>query len=233
MISIKLAQQFLGIITVLIAYLTAISLAGYVRAWVAGKVGDDTPAALGFLTLNPLAHIDFLGMVLLFIFRVGWGRHIPINSLNITAPRRSLKIIAAHFSDCAVHFALALGSLVALLFMFGKNVVSVAQPMVLAGVVSHKFFAEFFPQSGPAAIALALVLVALLYLNIFLAALSFIINVVTVVAELALGESIREWKHGELAVVIAPIILLYLFMHRLWMFVWSLLVSIITLLYGA
>lgn len=233
LISLKLAQQMLAMVTVLIAYFVTVSLAGYVRAWSAHKAGDDTPASLGFLTLNPLVHMDLIGLFLLFFFRAGWGRQIPINYMNITYPWRMLKLMAVHFSDCIVHIILALSSMLTLILVFGSKVLLVVQPLVQHSVVSHRWFAESFPQASPLCVALALILVAMLFLNIFLAALSFIINTVSVVAALSFGESFRDWQYADLALLVAPVLLLYIFMERLWQFVWIMLVVVATLICGA
>ena len=45
----------------------------FAHAWMADKLGDPTPRANGRLTLNPLAHLDPLGTLALFLFRIGWG----------------------------------------------------------------------------------------------------------------------------------------------------------------
>src|SRR5438445_11886 len=67
MINTQTAELFIGIITFLIAYLIMVTVANVFRAWVASKMGDDTGIELGFLTLNPLVHVDPIGMIFLFI----------------------------------------------------------------------------------------------------------------------------------------------------------------------
>ncbi|MHB8963323.1 MAG: site-2 protease family protein [Saccharofermentanales bacterium] len=54
------------------------------HAYRAYKLGDDTAQRAGRLTLNPLAHLDPLGTLMMFIARVGWAKPVPINPLLFT-----------------------------------------------------------------------------------------------------------------------------------------------------
>jgi Zn-dependent protease len=53
----------------------------FAHAWTAARLGDDTAARLGRLTLNPISHIDLLGTVLLPLLGVpfGWAKPVPID----------------------------------------------------------------------------------------------------------------------------------------------------------
>ena len=62
------------------AILLAIAVHEYGHAYAAFKLGDPTPKYQGRLTLNPLAHLDPLGTIMLLLFRVGWARPVMINS---------------------------------------------------------------------------------------------------------------------------------------------------------
>lgn len=57
----------------------------YAHAWMATKLGDTTPRLQGRLTLNPVAHIDPVGIVLLLFAHIGWGRPVEINPNNFTS----------------------------------------------------------------------------------------------------------------------------------------------------
>lgn len=57
----------------------------YAHAWAATKLGDTTPRAQGRLTLNPVAHIDPFGIILLLFAHIGWGRPVEINPNNFTS----------------------------------------------------------------------------------------------------------------------------------------------------
>jgi Zn-dependent protease len=75
--------------------LFAITVHEAAHAWTALKLGDPTAAALGRVSLNPLAHIDPIGTVLfpllLIIFKqpvFGWAKPVPYNPYNLRQPRK-------------------------------------------------------------------------------------------------------------------------------------------------
>ncbi|MCD4811545.1 site-2 protease family protein [bacterium] len=66
----------------------------YFHAWCAFKLGDPTAKASGRLTLNPLAHIDPIGALMMVIFRFGWSKPIPINEYNFERRRQDTALTA-------------------------------------------------------------------------------------------------------------------------------------------
>ncbi len=62
--------------------LWAMSIHEFAHAYVAYKLGDPTPKLAGRLTLNPLAHVDILGFIALFLVHFGWAKPVPINPRN-------------------------------------------------------------------------------------------------------------------------------------------------------
>jgi len=92
---------------IIIALLTVIPLIivitvhEFCHALAADKLGDPTPRAYGRLTLNPIAHIDPLGTIILPIFSIitnlpvlGWAKPTPIDPYNFRHPRRDEIIVA-------------------------------------------------------------------------------------------------------------------------------------------
>jgi Zn-dependent protease len=69
------------------AILIAISIHEFAHAFAAYKLGDRTAAQQGRLTLNPLAHLDWLGTVLLLLVGFGWGKPVPVNPYNLKSQR--------------------------------------------------------------------------------------------------------------------------------------------------
>ena len=63
------------ILTLIIAF----TVHEYSHAFVATRYGDDTPKNAGRLTLNPLAHLDIIGSLLLIVAGFGWAKPVPIN----------------------------------------------------------------------------------------------------------------------------------------------------------
>jgi Zn-dependent protease len=66
------------------------------HAWTAVELGDDTPRRMGRLTLNPLAHLDFLGSILLLFAGFGWAKPVQVNPYNFrNGPRLGMAMVAA------------------------------------------------------------------------------------------------------------------------------------------
>ncbi len=67
---------------------------GFAQAFVAYKLGDPTGKYAGRMTMNPLAHIDKFGIVVLFLCGLGFVKPVPINAHNFKNPRRDLILTA-------------------------------------------------------------------------------------------------------------------------------------------
>lgn len=65
------------------------------HAWVATALGDPTPRAAGRLTFNPLAHIDFVGLLFLLVARFGWAKPVMVNPAYFANPRSGMALVAA------------------------------------------------------------------------------------------------------------------------------------------
>ncbi|WP_322904912.1 site-2 protease family protein [Paenibacillus campi] len=65
------------------------------HAYFASKFGDPTAKMLGRVTLNPAAHIDIFGMILLLIAGFGWARPVPVNRANFDRPRLMGIVVSA------------------------------------------------------------------------------------------------------------------------------------------
>ena len=66
----------------------AMTIHEFAHAAVAVALGDPTPKMQGRLTLNPAAHIDPFGLMMLFLVRFGWAKPVMINPYNFKNPRR-------------------------------------------------------------------------------------------------------------------------------------------------
>lgn len=67
------------LITYAIILFTAFPVHEFAHAWVADQFGDDTPRLNGRLTLNPLAHLDPIGSLMMIVAGFGWAKPVPVN----------------------------------------------------------------------------------------------------------------------------------------------------------
>ncbi len=78
----------------IISLLLALSIHEAAHAWAANRLGDPTAKFAGRLTLNPLAHLDPIGTIMLFFFGFGWGKPVPVDEFNLNNPRRDSALIS-------------------------------------------------------------------------------------------------------------------------------------------
>lgn len=103
--------------------LFAMVLHEFAHGWVAEKCGDSTAKLQGRLTVNPLAHIDPFGTVILPLiclllpgsFLFGWAKPVPIDPRNMHQPRRDMALVAAAGPGMNLILAVASALLLAVL----------------------------------------------------------------------------------------------------------------------
>lgn len=128
-------MQLLMIILKIPAILIAFTAQGYAKALVADKLGDKTPRFQGRLTLNPAAHIDLMGFILILIASFGWTK--PLNT-NPSAYKRGYKdaikvSIAAPLANLLVGFISTI--LYVATFRFLSNILSDTMYFILSTTI--------------------------------------------------------------------------------------------------
>jgi Zn-dependent protease len=151
----SLQQISLWILPILVAVVFHEVAHGYVANW----LGDPTAALRGRLTLNPLAHVDPIGTVIVPLFLLvsgsgllfGWAKPVPVNYQNLGNPRRDMVLVAA--AGPLTNLVIAVGAAVALRVLLstsgdgaGTIARSVVHPLALmafAGVQMNVFLGVF------------------------------------------------------------------------------------------
>ena len=95
------------------AILFALTVHEFFHAWTALRFGDTTARDMGRLTLNPLAHLDLFGTIMMFAsgFRFGWAKPVPVNPNNLVEPKRKADFwisIAGPLSNMGLAFIFGL-----------------------------------------------------------------------------------------------------------------------------
>jgi len=88
------------------AFLLVLSVHEASHAGMAYLLGDDTPKRRGRLSLNPLVHIDPVGLFALLIFRIGWAKPVIFDHRNFKRPK--LYSVLTAFAGPASNFVLAM-----------------------------------------------------------------------------------------------------------------------------
>src|SRR5947207_1684668 len=82
------------------AFVAALTVHEFAHAWMANRLGDDTPRRMGRLTLDPLAHLDPIGSLFWVVAALSgfpllaWAKPVPFNPRNLSQPRRDAILIA-------------------------------------------------------------------------------------------------------------------------------------------
>ncbi|MGE0370209.1 MAG: site-2 protease family protein [Candidatus Dadabacteria bacterium] len=100
--------------------LLSLTVHEYFHGWTANKLGDPTAKMRGRLTLNPIAHLDILGTILMFIVGFGWAKPVPIDPRNFKDPKKDTILVA--IAGPLSNLAMALAAGLALRFMIPKLV---------------------------------------------------------------------------------------------------------------
>ncbi|MFD2672419.1 site-2 protease family protein [Marinicrinis sediminis] len=106
---------------IFLVILIAFTLHEFAHAYVAYRFGDDTAYRQGRVTLNPMAHLDLLGTLLIFLAGFGWAKPVPVNRSNFRNPRMMSVIVSAAgpLSNLIIAFVGLI--LMYLYFQFGWN----------------------------------------------------------------------------------------------------------------
>ena len=117
--------------SILISYifvlLTAFAVHEFAHAFTANLFGDQTPAINGRLTLNPLAHLDIMGSLMLLVAGFGWAKPVPVNVYALERRSRWAPLwvsLAGPLSNLIMAFVFSIP------FMFG--LVTYQQAMLVA-----------------------------------------------------------------------------------------------------
>ena len=74
--------------------LLCITLHELSHGYVAYRLGDTTAKDAGRLTLNPIKHIDVMGLLMMVVFRFGWAKPVPVNMYRFKNPKKGMAVTA-------------------------------------------------------------------------------------------------------------------------------------------
>ena len=100
----------------------SLSFHEYAHAWMAHRLGDNTAAHMGRLTLNPIAHLDLMGSMALLVMGFGWAKPVPVDSRFLNDPKNDMVKVAA--AGPMANIILAVIAAIFLRVFFGLGMVS-------------------------------------------------------------------------------------------------------------
>lgn len=206
-------MDYLSIVISLFALLFAITIHEASHAWAAYRMGDPTAHGMGRISLNPLAHIDPIGTVLLPLVLVlvgapafGWAKPVIVNPYNLRNPRRDNLWIS--LAGPAANLTAAASSLILILIL---KLLSPGLTGFLRNFLVYKqgFPRGFFPLQG-----LSLILFYAVLVNTYLAVFNLIpvppLDGSGVLAGLLPDEAVRKYDRIRPFGFIIVLVLIYL-----------------------
>lgn len=122
-----------GLIAGLPGLVIALVIHEYAHAKAADVMGDFTPRMTGRLTLNPMAHIDPIGLIMLLVVRFGWAKPVMINARNFRNWRQGELLVA--LAGPVANLLVAFISLLAMAVLFKLGMFSEGVRLVLTMMV--------------------------------------------------------------------------------------------------
>lgn len=122
-----------GLIAGLPGLIIALVIHEYAHAKAADVMGDFTPRMTGRLTLNPMAHIDPIGLIMLLVVRFGWAKPVMINARNFRNWRQGELLVAV--AGPVANLIVAFISLLAMAVLFKLGMFSEGVRLVLSMMV--------------------------------------------------------------------------------------------------
>ena len=109
LLSLLRSGDILGVLPLIIVsfpcFMLAISVHESAHAYASYKLGDPTARSLGRISLNPVKHIDPIGLLLWLFVGFGWAKPVPVHSRYFKRPKRDMNIVS--FAGPASNFILA------------------------------------------------------------------------------------------------------------------------------
>ena len=99
--------------------LFALTLHEYAHGYVARLFGDPTAANMGRLTLNPLKHLDPIGVICFILIKIGWAKPVPVDPRYFKDPRRDM--IWVSLAGPGINFILAVISVLMVRLLFATS----------------------------------------------------------------------------------------------------------------
>jgi len=128
------------------AILVGLTFHEFAHGLVADRLGDSTPARQGRLTLNPLPHIDWVGFLMLLIFKFGWAKPVQVNPHNFKNISQKTGMMLVSLAGPGMNLIIALLSMAALKLLipyqdagWGAIMIPLLTPLIYINLILAAF----------------------------------------------------------------------------------------------
>ena len=87
-------NNLLDFLYIIIIYFISLTVHEFAHGFVAYKLGDPTAKDSGRLSLNPIRHLDPVGLVMMVLCRFGWAKPVPVNPNYFKNPKKGMMLTA-------------------------------------------------------------------------------------------------------------------------------------------
>jgi len=128
------------------AIIIALTFHEYAHGKVAYLLGDSTPYYQGRLTLNPLSHIDWIGFLMLMIFKFGWAKPVQVNPYNFKNIGIKQGMMLVSLAGPGMNILLAFVGMIFLRYLvpyqaleWGRMAITLVQPLIYINLILAAF----------------------------------------------------------------------------------------------
>lgn len=163
-------QIIISVISSLAVIFFTLPIHEWAHGFVSTKLGDPTPKYQGRLTLNPMAHIDWVGAAAILLFGIGWAKPVQVNARYYKNPKWGMALVALAgplsniITAAQINVYLAVFNLIPIPPFDGSRILFTFLP--------QKYYFKIMQYER----YIFVVLFVLLYLGIFDAPISFLSN---------------------------------------------------------
>lgn len=222
MINLAFAEFVFALILLVTAYFISHTINGFLQAYIINKLGDSTAKDGGYMSLNPLDHIDTFGFLALIFLGIGWLQTVPIDPYAFTGSMRYFRLFLAFATEAFIALIVATVSLFIAVYAYGYPLTSL---LVLKMFMYYsKFFLFFFSSSAQLniasmfaqnhstlAVVIAFLLVSMVYLNILIATISSIFNLFRYFLVVGFEQGYTYMDYADYLAILGPFLVVYVF----------------------
>ena len=136
-------EIMIGLFSRLFVVFCTMPIHEYAHALVATKLGDQTPRLSGRLTVNPMAHIDLMGALMIFLCGFGYAKPVNVNPRNFKDPKKGMAItaIAGPISNLIMGFVFVLLSTIYKFIVESSGIITESNFVLFNAIYSFLYFA--------------------------------------------------------------------------------------------
>lgn len=221
MLSLHSTQSLVTTIALIIAYVISVTISGSLQALIAAAMGDNTARDEGFASGNPIPHIDFVGLILVVITGFGWSSPLPIDPSHIRHTFRFLRLALVYGAKTLVSIIIALISLVTLIVIYGGHSIQAALIMFFTDTTVLQNLTKLYPHYSSLGIVFAIILMAFIFINSFLATWEAINNSFQYALVVGFENNYAYMQYAHYLQILGPVLVLILFgdkIHSLFLY---------------